>query len=135
LDRALGSVGEELVQVDGSGLSRGNEVTPSLLVRALRVVCASDDADMFLAALPVAGETGTLEGRFEDSPVRGRVRAKTGWIRGASSLSGILERKDGSRCAFAILMNYDPRKNGLNGQLKELQESIVEALDRVGRDG
>ncbi len=135
LDEALGSCGDKLVQFDGSGLSRGNEVTPSLLVRALRVVAASDDAETFLTALPLAGETGTLAGRFESSPVKGRVRAKTGWIRGASSLSGILERKDGSRCVFAILMNYDPKKNGLNGQLKDLQEQIVEALDRAGRDG
>jgi D-alanyl-D-alanine carboxypeptidase/D-alanyl-D-alanine-endopeptidase (penicillin-binding protein 4) len=105
------------------------------LVRALRVVAASDDAEAFMSAMPVAGETGTLSGRFDASPVKGRVRAKTGWIRGASSLSGILERKDGSRCVFAILMNYDPKKNGLNGQLKDLQEQIVEALDRAGRDG
>ncbi len=57
------------------------------------------------------------------------MRAKTGWIRGASSLSGVLTRRDGSRCAFAILMNYDPAASGLNKQLKELQEQIVEALD------
>jgi serine-type D-Ala-D-Ala carboxypeptidase/endopeptidase (penicillin-binding protein 4) len=135
LDEAIGNCGDKLVQVDGSGLSRGNETTPSLLVRALRSAVASRDADAFLSALPVGGETGTLSGRFERSPVRGRVRAKTGWIRGASALSGILERKDGSRCAFAILMNYDPRKDGLNGQLKDLQEQIVEALDRAGGNG
>ncbi len=135
LDDTIGTCGDKLVQVDGSGLSRGNETTPSLLVRALRSAVGSRNADAFLSALPIGGETGTLSGRFERSPVRGRVRAKTGWIRGASALSGILERKDGSRCAFAILMNYDPRKDGLNGQLKDLQEQIVEALDRAGGNG
>ena len=135
LDGKFGGAGEALVQIDGSGLSRGNEVTPRLLVTALREIVASRDADMFLAALPVGGETGTLSGRFQNSPVRGRVQAKTGWIRGASSLSGILQRKDGSRCAFAILMNYDPRKDGVNRMLKTLQERIVEALDRGASDG
>jgi len=83
-----------------------------------------------LAALPVAAESGTLEKRFAHSTVAGRVHAKTGWIRGVSALSGVLERGDGSRCLFSILMNYDPGKGGLNPQLKALQEQIVEALDR-----
>lgn len=135
LDEAFGDGANALVMIDASGLSRGNEVTPQLLVQALRTVVATDGAEAFVAALPVAGESGTLEHRFESSPVRGRVRAKTGWIRGASALSGILERRDGSRCAFAILMNYDPKKDGLNRSLKALQERIVEAFDRPGRDG
>lgn len=135
LDEAFGGASKDLSLVDASGLSRGNEVTPRLLVQALRSVVATDGGEAFVASLPVAGESGTLEHRFVDSPVRGRVRAKTGWIRGASALSGILERRDGSRCAFAILMNYDPKKDGLNRSLKALQERIVEAFDRTARDG
>ncbi len=119
-------------QIDGSGLSRGNELTPSLLVRVLRAVAASSDAETFFHLLPIAGQTGTLADRFQGSPVAGRVRAKTGWIRGASALSGVLTRRDGSRCAFAILMNYDPELGGLNRKLKDLQERMVEALDAMG---
>jgi len=131
----LGGPPRGLVQVDGSGLSRGNSVTPELLVRVLRAVAATPESDLYFGALPLAARTGTLAERFARSPVAGRVRAKTGWIRGASSLSGVLTRRDGSRCAFAILMNYDPAANGLNKQLKELQERIVEALDARGDAG
>ncbi|MGE3174119.1 MAG: D-alanyl-D-alanine carboxypeptidase/D-alanyl-D-alanine-endopeptidase [Planctomycetota bacterium] len=129
----LGGAADGLQLVDGSGLSRGNLVTPALLVRVLRATAAAPEAAPYVDALPLAGRTGTLEDRFTGSRVAGRVRAKTGWIRGASALSGLLQRSDGSRCAFAILMNYDPGRAGLNQKLKQLQERIVEALDR--RDG
>ena len=59
----------------------------------------------------------------------GRVRAKTGWIRGVSSLSGQVVRKDGTVRWFSILMNYDPKTNGLNKDLKAIQERIVQAID------
>lgn len=129
LGELLGGDAKGLTQIDASGLSRGNEVTPALLVAVLRAVAASADSALYFDCLPLAGQTGTLEDRFRGSAAAGRVRAKTGWIRGASSLSGVLTRRDGSRCAFAILMNYDPAENGLNKQLKALQEQIVEALD------
>jgi D-alanyl-D-alanine carboxypeptidase/D-alanyl-D-alanine-endopeptidase (penicillin-binding protein 4) len=128
----LGSRPAGIEQVDGSGLSRGNGLSPALLVQVLRAVAARGDGEPFFAALPVAGESGTLSDRFRSSPVRGRVQAKTGWIRGASSLSGLLVRADGSRCLFAILMNYDPDAGGRNQALKDLQESMVEALDAMG---
>jgi len=60
------------------------------------------------------------------------VRAKTGWIRGASSLSGLVEREDGTRRWFSILMSYDQKQDGLNKDLKQLQEQIVQAIDGTG---
>jgi D-alanyl-D-alanine carboxypeptidase/D-alanyl-D-alanine-endopeptidase (penicillin-binding protein 4) len=126
----LGKLPDGFAMLDGSGLSRDNRVTPRALVRLLGAVLRGEQKAALLADLPVAAESGTLEKRFAHSPVKGRVHAKTGWIRGVSALSGVLERGDGSRCLFSILMNYDPAKGGLNPQLKALQEQIVEALDR-----
>jgi len=40
------------------------------------------------------------------------VHAKTGWIRGASALSGVLRLKDGGLRLFAILMRYDSKLDG-----------------------
>ena len=72
-----------------------------------------------------------LSARFVGSPVRSRVRAKTGWIAGASALSGVLETRDGHQRLFTILMNYNPARGGLNRQLKSLQERMVEAMDHL----
>lgn len=107
---------------DGSGLSRANRVTPRLVVGVLRLAARQPYAELLQRCLPVPGE-GTLEKRFRESPVAASVRAKTGWIRGASALSGYV----GDR-SFSILMNYDPDRGGLNADLKKLQEQIVEAI-------
>ena len=129
IETLLRSLPAEFVMVDGSGLSRENRVTPRMVARLIAALVHGEQGAAFLAALPVASASGTLEKRFEGSKVAGRVRAKTGWIKGVSSLSGVLTRTDGSPCVFSILMNYDPAKGGLNKQLKEIQEQIVESLD------
>jgi D-alanyl-D-alanine carboxypeptidase/D-alanyl-D-alanine-endopeptidase (penicillin-binding protein 4) len=129
LEAIVGNLPPDVVLADGSGLSRENRVTAALVVEVLAATLRGSGAEPFLAALPVAGESGTLERRFSGSALGGRVFAKTGWIRGASALSGVLRRADGTPRLFAILMNYDRDQGGLNRQLKELQERIVAAID------
>lgn len=91
--------------VDGSGLSRLDRLTAGALVGILRAAVADPlVGPSFLAALPVAGLTGTLEGRMRESPARGNVAAKTGTTNLASALSGFVRR----RYAFAILQNGSP---------------------------
>lgn len=129
--KLVGAAPEGSVFVDGSGLSKTNRISAGLLAAVLVKSNATSGGSLLRACLPVAGQTGTLQDRFRGSDLVGRVRAKTGWIRGASALSGMVERRDGSVRFFAILMNYDPRKNGLNSDLKQLQEEIVAGVDRL----
>jgi D-alanyl-D-alanine carboxypeptidase/D-alanyl-D-alanine-endopeptidase (penicillin-binding protein 4) len=131
LEAMVGNLPPAVVLVDGSGLSRANRVTAAFVVEVLAAALRGAGAESFQAALPVAGESGTLEDRFARSPVEGRVFAKTGWIRGASALSGVLRRGDGTLRLFAILMNYDRDPGGLVRRLKDLQERIVEAVDAL----
>ncbi len=126
----LGSAPEGLQMVDGSGLSRDNRTSPALIAEVLRRSLRTDGGGMLLRCLPLAGESGTLSKRFLQSRLRGQVRAKTGWIRGASALSGVVTRSGNPAFVFSILMNYDPGKAGLNKRLKQLQEELVEALAR-----
>ena len=123
----LGQEPKGLQIADGSGLSRENRVTPGLLVVAMYELERRGLGGAFSDALPVAGRTGTLRKRFVGSDLVDRVRAKTGWIRGASSLSGVVTTADGARRWFSILMNYDRTRGGLNKDLKRLQEQIVAA--------
>ena len=58
----------------------------------------------FVAALPVAGVSGTLEDRLRTPPARGRVLAKTGTTDIASALSGYIS----SRFVFTVLQNGHP---------------------------
>jgi D-alanyl-D-alanine carboxypeptidase/D-alanyl-D-alanine-endopeptidase (penicillin-binding protein 4) len=134
LEKRLGTVPAGVVIVDGSGLSRENLVTPGLLVVALYASHGGPGGAVLRECLPVAGASGTLSDRFTGTNLVGRARGKTGWIRGASSLSGVVERADGGVRWFSILMNYDRRKNGLNKDLKALQEKIVAAVDAMEPD-
>jgi serine-type D-Ala-D-Ala carboxypeptidase/endopeptidase (penicillin-binding protein 4) len=116
---------------DGSGLSKQNRLSPAVLVMALAAASHGEAGALLRASLPVAGRSGTLADRFVGTDLVGRVQAKTGWIRGASALSGFFLGKDGKLRLFAILMNYDPKKDGLNKDLKRCQEQIVAAIEAL----
>lgn len=131
VEKLVGMTPSGVVITDGSGLSKQNRVTPGLLVVAMFSSFAKDRGGLLRDALPVSGRTGTLTRRFVGTDLVGRVRAKTGWIRGASSLSGFVEMPNGKRRWFSILMNYDRGRNGLNKDLKKIQEQIVAAVAGV----
>jgi len=92
-------------RVDGSGLSRENRVSAATMVRLV----AAADADpgwgaALLGSLARGGE-GTLIRRFTSGPATRRVRAKTGYLNGVSSLAGRVVSRRGQRYAFAMIMN------------------------------
>jgi D-alanyl-D-alanine carboxypeptidase/D-alanyl-D-alanine-endopeptidase (penicillin-binding protein 4) len=91
--------------VDGSGLSLLDRLTPNALVTLLSAMW--NDAEVrfeLLAALPVAGRSGTLDHRMRHTAATGVVRAKTGTTSNASALSGFA----GGRYVFSVLQNGWP---------------------------
>ena len=96
----LGVPDRGLALVDGSGLSYDNRATAA----ALSLLLARIDDDPALGpamrtALATAGVNGTLAGRMQSGPAAGLVRAKTGSLNDASSLSGYA-----GECAFSVLV-------------------------------
>ncbi len=97
---------QNAVIVDGSGLSRYNLIAPKAQVAALeRVYGDGQLREPFLATLPVAGVTGTLQGRMAGTPAAGNARAKTGSFSNARGLAGFVATADGEMLAFSILAN------------------------------
>ena len=91
---------------DGSGLSRYNEISASLVTRILRTMWESErHRGWFLAALPVAGHDGTLDNRMRNTALQRAVQAKTGTIANARALSGFLTAPSGERYVFSIIAN------------------------------
>lgn len=118
-------------QVDGSGLSRDNRVSARQIAALLAAVLAQDGETprAFLDSLAVAGRRGTLEDRMKGTPAEGRVFAKTGWINGASALSGFAETLDGRRIVFSVLVQYPSEAGGLNRTcFKPMQDEMVRVL-------
>lgn len=93
-----------LVMKDGSGLAQSNRVTAKLIAQIMvQVATADSKLSPMLAYLPVAGESGTLAGRFngKNAIAAGNVRAKSGFIPGLYSLAGTVDSRDGGKIAFA----------------------------------
>ncbi|MEE2939363.1 MAG: D-alanyl-D-alanine carboxypeptidase/D-alanyl-D-alanine-endopeptidase [Planctomycetota bacterium] len=115
-----------LVQVEGSGLSRANRLTARTLCDVHAVVASDPDlAPAYVDALLLSGVDEKLGDRMVGTAAEGRVAAKTGWISGASSFSGLVLDDDGApRLAFAILVSY-PRLPGLNSKAwKPMQDQL-----------
>jgi D-alanyl-D-alanine carboxypeptidase/D-alanyl-D-alanine-endopeptidase (penicillin-binding protein 4) len=95
----------DLVQRDGSGLSRYDLVTPEAFVTILTHVWNDARAkDPFVASLPVAGDLG-LTNRMKGTAAEGNARAKTGSMTGVRALSGFVTSADGEPLVFSILAN------------------------------
>ena len=98
-------LGSGVRAVDGSGLSRGNRVTPAQVARLLDAMRDTPVADAFANSLALAGREGTVAGRMRGTAAAGRCRTKTGTLTGVSALSGYCFNRSGKVMAFSILNN------------------------------
>ena len=105
---SLGLWHEGAVLHDGSGLTRENHVTASMLAGVVRYVMTTPKSSIVQEGFPIAGVSGSLAKRFEDeasAPGRGVVRAKTGTLSLVSTLAGTTVTADGREVAMAFMMN------------------------------
>jgi D-alanyl-D-alanine carboxypeptidase/D-alanyl-D-alanine-endopeptidase (penicillin-binding protein 4) len=131
--RALATLGvnpDGYEQIDGSGLSRNNRAKPSTFVTLLKGMYTNDESQLFYNSLPIAGVNGTLRNRFRDTPVQGRVHAKTGTLQGVRALSGYLENANYGMIAFSIVVNQSEQSGQV---LTQAIDQIVLQTDQVDR--
>jgi D-alanyl-D-alanine carboxypeptidase/D-alanyl-D-alanine-endopeptidase (penicillin-binding protein 4) len=98
-----------LVMLDGSGLSRADLITADTTLQLLVYMNRHRFGSEFRLALPVAGVDGTLRNRMKGTPAQGNVRAKTGTLGTATSLSGYVFSAAGERLVFSLMINNPPR--------------------------
>jgi D-alanyl-D-alanine carboxypeptidase/D-alanyl-D-alanine-endopeptidase (penicillin-binding protein 4) len=90
---------------DGSGLSPQDVITPRAATTLLTYAARQPWGGVYRASLPVGGMDGTLEGRFTQPPLKGRVFAKTGTLAEVHTLSGYLITDRGRTLAISVLCN------------------------------
>ncbi len=96
-----------LVIADGSGLSPLNRLTATTLSRVLEYMFQQFDVSVdFMGSLAISGVDGTLKKRMNTPLLKRRVRAKTGFINGVSSLSGYVYTQKNEVIIFSFLMNH-----------------------------
>jgi D-alanyl-D-alanine carboxypeptidase/D-alanyl-D-alanine-endopeptidase (penicillin-binding protein 4) len=106
--REAGISSPTLVQTDGSGLSWHDMVTAEATVQLLTYMHRHRYAAVFRDALPIAGVDGTLKNRFKGTLAENNLRAKTGTLSSASSLSGYVRDAAGEELVFSIMVNNYP---------------------------
>lgn len=116
---------------DGSGLSDLNAVSPQFVTLLMAKVLAGEkNLGIILSSLPVAGQSGTLAGRFDgpNAVAAGQVIAKTGWLDTEYSLGGIIHAADGTPLVFAFYSIRD----GITEDAKEAQDTLATAAFNCG---
>ncbi|OCK13530.1 D-alanyl-D-alanine carboxypeptidase/D-alanyl-D-alanine endopeptidase [Cutibacterium avidum] len=104
----MGAWQDGAVVQDGSGLSRGNRITASMLSHAWRKVLTTSKLQPVANAVPVSRVSGTLHKRFSEpstAAARGVVHAKTGSLQGVISMSGWLRDADGRILVTSFIVN------------------------------
>ena len=122
----LGVPADSFVLANGSGLNDTNRLTPTQITLLLQQMHERFDLrPEFVASLAVAGHSGTINGRFENSPAVSRLRAKTGTLTGVSALSGYVVTKSEEVLAFSVMMND---YHGRARMMWQIQDEIGIAL-------
>jgi len=119
---------ESTVISDGSGMCRDNRVAPKTMANWIRKLSRSEHWEMFRDSLATPGD-GTLRKRFGDDALESDLHAKSGYLTGMYSLSGVLVHpRSGQRVVFSIMLN-DVKSGGTSRNAKPLVDSIVEEID------
>ncbi len=127
LQEKLGPADAAAVTIaDGSGMSRENRVSAGVMSRWLAAMIKDPRVGPpLVASMPVAQKDGSLRSRFSKDRLRTEIRAKTGYIKNVSCLSGVItEPSTGARVVFSILVNDFPAKAGVRGA-KDFHEDVV----------
>ncbi|WP_455811564.1 serine-type D-Ala-D-Ala carboxypeptidase [Pseudomonas graminis] len=95
------------IQVDGSGLSRHDLISPATMMQVLQYIAQNDEQLNYISMLPLAGYDGTLRyrGGLHEAGVDGKVSAKTGSLQGVYNLAGFMTTASGQRVAFVQFLS------------------------------
>ena len=114
---------------DGSGLSPDDRVAPRAFTHLLAWASRQPWGNEWRDTFPIAGYDGTLENRFKDSPLKGKLWAKTGTLNEVNALSGYLTAASGRTLAFSIIINGRRPGSGAESQAVDRIAEAIAAAD------
>jgi len=123
-DAGIYSTGTKIV--DGSGISRFDQVTAGALVGLLEKMYFNiNKYEDFYNSLSIAGVDGTLQKRMIGTAAENNFRGKTGTLNGVSSISGYVATADDDD--IIVCMMFEFTKGGAN-KYKSIQDRIIEKI-------
>ena len=124
----LGVDTSQVQLVDGSGLSRGDLVSPQQITNLLIAARGKPWFTSWYNALPIAGNAdrftgGTLRNRMRNTPAANNLHGKTGSMTAVSALSGYVTDGAGDQLVFSMISN-----NFLPGGITSIEDAVGVAL-------
>jgi serine-type D-Ala-D-Ala carboxypeptidase/endopeptidase (penicillin-binding protein 4) len=111
---------------DGSGMSMDDRIAPRANTQLLAWTARQPWGAAFRATLPVAGVDGTLTNRFKNSPLKGKLWAKTGTLNETVALTGFLTAASGKTVVFSVMVNgHRPGSNAESAAMERICEAIA----------
>ncbi len=127
LDR-VGVSPSQVKVVEGSGLSRSDRLSAAAATQVFRYMYNASDGNFeaLRDSLACAGIDGTMKKRCRWPDTKGRIFAKTGYIKGVRTLAGYIHTTSDRWLAFAFFYNQAAKPN----ELKKLQDEACRLLVR-----
>ena len=117
-------------QVDGSGLSRQDYVSPRFFCNYFTAMKNSPYFDIFFNSLPQPGHPGTLENVLSKVNIKdkSRIHAKSGSLSSVRCYAGYVEPSSGKNMlTFAIMTNnYSARTAQMQVGIEEFMKQLIE---------
>jgi D-alanyl-D-alanine carboxypeptidase/D-alanyl-D-alanine-endopeptidase (penicillin-binding protein 4) len=113
---------------DGSGMSPNDRIAPRAYAQLLSYASRQPWGSAWRDTFPVAGVDGTLVNRYRNSPLKGKLWAKTGTMNESNTLCGYLTAASGKTLAFSIMVNGHRPDSDLEYQaIDRIAEAIAAA--------
>ena len=124
---SLGLPPDKFKLADGSGLSRENRVSCSVVVSLLeRLYTQWEGGPEFITSLARMGREGSVEERMVSSDKA--IRVKTGTLKSVSALSGYYPLPSGDILAFSMIHN---NLSCNNGDMWAVQDRVLMEFDSI----
>jgi len=121
LQGPLRDITDDIAWVDGSGLSRYNQMTPRSIVWVLRQLYNLEGMSYIKSVFPAGGVSGNIKDLYKGKNGLPYIYAKTGSMRHIYCLSGFLLTRSGKILVFSWMNNQfmgDPAE--LKGKMEKL---------------
>lgn len=112
----------EIIPVDGSGLSRSNAISASALTDILVKMQTENYFDDFLGSLPVSGKNGTMVSFGKGTILENNLTAKSGSMTRVRSYAGYVKSKTGKKLVFTVIFNNYTCKNS---EIRKIAQEVI----------
>lgn len=123
--------------IDGSGLARGNRISPGQLGDMLEFMSKTEYGRAYVACFPRAGLHGTMKSFMAKTPLEGKLALKTGSVNAVQCFAGyMLDGEDNPTHVVVVMVNafYCSRARLRDAISSYLQKQfVVEEYDKEGK--